>query len=375
MNPQAGGVVEAVNQAATDFNNQNYQMDVLCFDNENSDWLTKKRNYKVFAIGKGISKYCFKPSYIFWLLKYAKNYDVVIIDSLWQFHVAGSYVLHLLKIPYCIFTHGMLDPYFNKKKFKYIKKLPFWFLIERHAIAMASATIFTCQEESLLAATSFPCYRSHSSIATLGVEGNARSKEYLACAFLSEFPKLKRKRFAVFLSRINEKKGIDLLIEALGGVDELPDDFNLVIAGPDRENLQKKLMERCRVLGISERIHWVGMLHGDVKWGAYHAAEFFILPSHQENFGIVVAEALSTATPVLITNKVNIWREIDEVNAGLVEDDTIDGVKCLLKQWFRLSEIDIVNMNQNAMKCYQENFSVGSAVADLESILISVTKG
>ncbi|HIF58095.1 MAG TPA: glycosyltransferase [Rhodospirillales bacterium] len=60
------------------------------------------------------------------------------------------------------------------------------------------------------------------------------------------------------------------------------------------------------------------MLQGDVKWGAYYAAETFILPSHQDNFGIVVAEALSTATPVLITNKVNIWREIKTGKARLL---------------------------------------------------------
>jgi len=148
-----------------------------------------------------------------------------------------------------------------------------------------------------------------------------------------------------------------------------------VIAGPDRDNIQKKLMERSVQLGVSERIHWVGMLHDDVKWGAYHAAEVFILPSHQENFGIVVAEALSTATPALITNKVNIWREIDEANAGLVEEDTVDGIRCLLEKWLSLSDLDILDMNRNAMSCYHENFSVDSAVADLESALLSVAKG
>ena len=68
-----------------------------------------------------------------------------------------------------------------------------------------------------------------------------------------------------------------------------------------------------------------GMLQGDMKWGALNAAEVFCLPSHQENFGIAVAEALGCGTPVLISDKVNIWREIEADGAGLVDDDTVDG--------------------------------------------------
>ena len=67
---------------------------------------------------------------------------------------------------------------------------------------------------------------------------------------------------------------------------------------------------------MSERITWAGLLQGDLKWGALLAAEAFILPSHQENFGIAVAEALAVGTPVLISYKVNIWLEIEADNAG-----------------------------------------------------------
>ena len=67
------------------------------------------------------------------------------------------------------------------------------------------------------------------------------------------------------------------------------------------------------------------MLTGDVKWGAFPAAEIFALPSHQENFGIPVVEALACALPVLITDKVNIWREIESDGAGLIGEDNVAG--------------------------------------------------
>jgi glycosyltransferase involved in cell wall biosynthesis len=372
MNPAHGGVTEAVNQAALSFNNDHHQMDVLCFDNPNASWITNSRNYTIHALGEGVTAYGFHFSYLSWLKKNAKFYDVVIIDGLWQFLVVGGYALKLLKVPYCIFTHGMLDPYFNEDKLKYVKKLPFWLLVERNVIAMASATIFTCQEESQLAAKSFPCYSASPKVATLGVEGNDRSGKELSKLFLAEHQPLKDKRFALFLSRINEKKGIDLLVNALGQLKRLPDDFVLAIAGPDSNGLKAKLTVQIERQGLSDRVVWLGMLSGDVKWGAYHAADVFVLPSHQENFGIVVAEALSTATPVLITNKVNIWREINEAGAGLVENDDVAGIERLISRWLALTSLEKTEMSGRAKVCYEANFSIESAVGDLENVLCSV---
>jgi glycosyltransferase involved in cell wall biosynthesis len=374
MNPAQGGVVEAVNQAALSFNNEKWQMDVLCLDDPDASWVVSNSSYTVHAVGVGRTAYGFHFSYLNWLRKNAKDYDVVIIDGLWQFLVVGGYVLKLLKVPYCIFTHGMLDPYFNEDKLKYVKKLPFWFLVERNVIAMASATIFTCQEEAQLAEMSFPCYKASPKVATLGVEGNNHSGKKLSELFLAEHLQLKNKQFALFLSRINEKKGIDLLVGALGKIKNIPDDFMFAIAGPDSNGLKAKLMVQIEDQGLSDRVVWLGMLSGDVKWGAYHAADVFILPSHQENFGIVVAEALSTATPVLITNKVNIWREIDKACSGFVENDDVEGIESLLNCWLALSITEKTEMSVCAKACYEANFSIESAVDDLARVLNHTAK-
>jgi glycosyltransferase involved in cell wall biosynthesis len=371
MNPKMGGVVEAVNQAAINFNKNLHQMDVLTFDESDADWIKSQKNYRIIGIGKGHTSYAFNLRYIQWLLNHAKEYNFIILDGLWQFHIVGGYILKLLKIPFGVYTHGMLDPYFNENKLKYLKKLPFWLFIERNVIAFANVTLFTCEEEKLLAQNSFPFYCSTPKIATLGVNLPSPFNSNLNTQFHDKYPHLKDKRLGLFLSRINKKKGIDLLLQAFAKLDHLPDDFDLVIAGPDHDHMKISLMKLCPK-HLTKRIHWVGMLTGDIKWGAYQVANCFILPSHQENFGIVVAEALSTGTPVLITNKVNIWREIEAAKAGLVENDDVEGITKLLNQWFKLTAEEKRDMASKAKKCYQNNFSIESAVTDLERVLLDV---
>jgi glycosyltransferase involved in cell wall biosynthesis len=111
------------------------------------------------------------------------------------------------------------------------------------------------------------------------------------------------------------------------------------------------------------------MLTGDAKWGAFRAAEAFVLPSHQENFGIVVAEALACGKPVLITNKVNIWHEVEAAGAGLVADDDTPGIASLLRRFLCMSEADRAKMGEAARRCFERNFDVRAAALSLADAL------
>jgi glycosyltransferase involved in cell wall biosynthesis len=102
------------------------------------------------------------------------------------------------------------------------------------------------------------------------------------------------------------------------------------------------------------------MLSGDAKWGALYGSDGSILPSHQENFGIAVVETLACCKPVLISNKVIIWREIIESGGGIVGDDTHSGVVGLLKKWSNLTHSEKTQMSLNAIKCFEQYFSVDS---------------
>ena len=125
---------------------------------------------------------------------------------------------------------------------------------------------------------------------------------------------------------------------------------------------------RERVATVSAQgleVHALDMLEGDAKWGAFHACEAFLLPSHQENFGIAVVEALACGKPVLISDQVNIWREIEADGAALVAPDTLDGTQSLLRRWLALPDAARAAMGQAARRCFETRFEIGRAAERL----------
>jgi len=113
------------------------------------------------------------------------------------------------------------------------------------------------------------------------------------------------------------------------------------------------------------------MVSDDLKWGALNACEIFMLPSRSENFGSAVVEALSCGLPVLISNKVNIWQEIESYGAGIVREDTLEGSTQLLNDWIGLSDRDKNNMQNKATICFNEKFNISSAAINLANFLKS----
>ncbi len=174
-------------------------------------------------------------------------------------------------------------------------------------------------------------------------------------------PALGNRSYLLFLSRIDEKKGVDLLINGYkmlfrqlaedgvcitraAGLGKAPTSLpaarkqmpTLVIAGPGLDSRYGQGLRQAAAELPASVVFFPGMLTGDAKWGAFYGCESFVLPSHQENFGIAVVEALACSKPVLITNKVNIWREVIANGCGLVADDTLKGTQELLERWIDL---------------------------------------
>jgi glycosyltransferase involved in cell wall biosynthesis len=114
------------------------------------------------------------------------------------------------------------------------------------------------------------------------------------------------------------------------------------------------------------------MLTGDFKWGGYRAADAFILPSHQENFGIVVVESLAAGRPVLISNQVNVWTEIVADGVGLVEDDTLEGTERLLRRWIGLSQQERDAMAAQTRSTFARRYSMKNAAETIVSLFASV---
>jgi glycosyltransferase involved in cell wall biosynthesis len=228
--------------------------------------------------------------------------------------------------------------------------------------------LFTCEQERVLARDSFWLYRAREAVAGFGIEPPKTDETLDRRAFLDAFPALAGRRLLLYLSRIHPKKGCDLLVRAFAAT-SAEHDLHLVMAGPDDEDWVRSLRDLSTQLGVADRISWTGMLTGAVKWGAYHASEAFILPSHQENFGIVVAEALALRRPVLISDQVNIYREIQADDAGIIASDTLEGTIALIRGWLTTDENARAAMAGRAVDCFRNRFHIRASAARLRAIV------
>ena len=176
-------------------------------------------------------------------------------------------------------------------------------------------------------------------------------------------------RILLFLGRLHPKKGCDILIDAMPRNSDPENVVSLVLAGPDQIGWEKYL--RARAADIASRVVFTGMLQGEMKEGALASADALILPSHQENFGMSVVEALALGLPVLISERVNIWREIDQDHAGYVECDDLAGTTRLIERWLATSSRERETMRANARNSFARRFEINHAVESLLRILDS----
>jgi glycosyltransferase involved in cell wall biosynthesis len=371
VDPKAGGPREGLRQYGTRAVALGHTVEVATLDAPGEPFLADFP-LRTHALGPGYSAYRYTPGLIAWLKEHAPRYDAVIVNGIWQYHVYGAWrALRKAKVPYFVFTHGMLDPWFKHTyPLKHLKKWLFWPWAEYRLLRDARAVLFTCEEERRLASQSFWLYRANEAVVNYGTSTPPANAAELRESFLTRFPELRGKRLLLFLSRIHEKKGCDLLIEAFARVAAQDPLLHLVLAGPAAPELRAKLAAQVERLGLGARVTWPGMLQGDLKWGAFYACEAFVLPSHQENFGIAVAEALGCGVPVLISDKVNIWREIEADEAGLVAPDTVQGTADLLQRWQGLTPPQRAAMASNALRCFTSRFRVEAMASSILSTVM-----
>lgn len=369
LDPGDGGPVEAVRQLSMVSCDAGHLSEVACLDPLGAPWL-EDLSLKVHTLGPGLSGYRYAKGFVTWLRAHASAYDHVVVHGLWQYTGFGTWLaLRGTGTPYSVYTHGMLDPWFKRTyPLKHLKKWIYWPWAEYRVLRDAQAVLFTCEEERIQARGSFWLYHCNEVVVNFGTTtppGDPRAQKQ---AFLARFPELRGKRLLLYLGRIHPKKGCDLLIEAFASVTRDPA-LHLVMAGPDQVGWQAQLERQTRQLGIEPSITWTGRLSGEVKWGALRAAEAFVLPSHQENFAIAVVEAMACGVPVLISNKVNIWREILADGAGLVADDSLEGTVQLLSQWLTTTQARKHTIQQNTRHSFAKRFEIHQAARSLLSNL------
>jgi glycosyltransferase involved in cell wall biosynthesis len=369
INPALGGVAEAVRSCCIAMKSKNCESTVICSDAPGAPFVDTFPADRVVSV-EAKRRYGFGWRYLRALNDVLRDADVVCVHGVWQFHsLAVSLMCWWHGIPYIVFPHGMLDDWFRVMyPKKHLKKLVYWTLFEQFVTNRAKWVVFTSDNERDSSMRSFPFFRCRPLVRPLGIEGFG-SRNDTSVEFIRAFPQLEGKSILLFLGRIHEKKGCDLLLEAFAKTLPWDSNVHLVFAGPCESTLRNVLSRRACELGISQRVVWTGMVSGSLKWGALCAADAFCLPSHQENFGVAVAEALSCSVPVLISSKVDIWPYVASAGAGLIESDDLSGVTRMLETWFATPPGKVKKMRDNAQRCFTGNFSVSAFGDALQKVL------
>jgi glycosyltransferase involved in cell wall biosynthesis len=367
--PAAGGTTEGIRQLAESADERS-AVEVACLDDPAAAYV-QGHGFAVHALGPVSGGYCYSPRLEPWLAQNLGRFDGVVIHGLWQHHSYGTYRMVRQRLPYVVFPHGMLDPYFKRAfPLKHLKKQMYWLAREHRVLRDARAVCFTTAIERDAAVDTFWPQHWKAEVVSFGTAAPVGDAAVQRATFLRRYPQLQGRRFFLFLSRIHSKKGCDLLLEAMGRLAAGHADLDLVMAGPDEEGLRPQLEAQARSLGIAERVHWLGMLEGVLKWGAFHAAEAFVLPSHQENFGVAVVEALACGLPVVISDKVNISPEIAADGAGIVKPDTAEGTYAGMTELLGMTPEARLRMVMNGLGCFRTRYEMRRTARALAEVFL-----
>ena len=379
---------------------QGYGNEVITLDAP-GEGVVSSDGFPLHQLGPAKNPWRYSPQLMPWLSSNLERFDIVIAQGLWLYpsfaawRAVNRHRARLRQRPpaFFVMSHGMLDPWFQRdssRRLKAIRNWLYWKIVERKVVNGADGVLFTCEQELLLARETFRGYSPKREINVgYGVPEPPAFSNEMTIALDKLCPRSNTKPYLLFISRIHPKKGVDLLLGAYARFIEtaerhgasIPD---LMIAGPTDSAysqsmvaLAKKLnlnvqIGATRVDGSGPVVHFPGMLQGDAKWGAFYGCDAFILPSHQENFGIAVAEALTCSKPVLISNQVNIWREIQTMGAGFVANDSEEDTHEMLTHWFQLSEAERLGMRQQARKCYAQHFNMQACAERMANQLSSI---
>lgn len=266
------------------------------------------------------------------------------------------------RVPYVLAPRGMLIREAINRKSRWVKTA--WInCFERKSLSQAAAVHVTAEMEAAeLEWLGLPM--PHVACIPNGVQF-PRDDMPLPAGPYSHLPA----RFVLFLSRINWKKGLDRLIAAWRFVP----DTALVIAGNDEEGYQAKLLNQVRELGLSDRVIFLGPVEDAHKWALFNQAQLFVLPSYSENFGNVVAEAMSMGCPVAVTPEVGISDLVESVGAGIVADGEPAKFSSAIRSLLS-SPADLRAMGQRGRRAARDRLSWDAVAAETETLYRNIIR-
>ncbi len=257
-----------------------------------------------------------------WIAERVTDYDLVHVYALFSYSsVAAAYWANRRGVPYVLSPVGTLSEWGLKHRRPWAKKVSFS-LLESRVIRNAAMAIYATDQE-----------REEAERLPISAAGRVvphalprMPHSSVHGLFRASYPQVRGRRIVLFLSRLDEKKGLDLLITAFARLHSEKPDALLVVAGDGPAPLLQALQAQASSLGLCDQIVWTGFLDGVMKEAALADAELFVLPSRSENFGIAVLEALAAGVPVVVSDQVGIHGEITSAGAGIALPCNVDAI-------------------------------------------------
>jgi glycosyltransferase involved in cell wall biosynthesis len=308
-----------------------------------------------------------------WMRRSIREFDIVHIHSLFSFpSIVAARAARHAGVPYIVRPLGVLNRWGLENRRPFLKRVSLRFA-ELPIIEAASAMHYTSRREQREAETlDSQVGRTRAAIIPLPIDVPREVSDVALAEFKQRFPQMNSPQLVLFLSRLDRKKGVELLLEAFAGVKAQFPEALLVVAGGGDESYVQKLHALAGRLGIGSRVLWPGFLRGADKDGVLAAATVFVLPSYSENFGIAAAEALAAGVPVLLSDQVAVADDVSGANAGLVVRCDVSALTQGLRQL--LSDANLrstfVTRGRTLVEERYSTFAVGQQLKSLyESVM------
>ncbi|GAB4187490.1 MAG: glycosyltransferase [Phycisphaeraceae bacterium] len=336
---ELGGVVRAVLDMAQVMAEGGHEVRLLTADalDVPKDWLAGEPGKPHATVVPAVSLSRQLPPAVDEAVRWA---DVVHLHTPWCLgnpSIAGHARQH--RRPYIVTLHGMLDEWSMQQK--HLKKRLYLALRGRRFLEQAALVQCTAEAEKQQTQRWYP--RGNPTVLPYIFNTDPYRELPGPDEAVQTIPELKDDKFKVlFLSRLHPKKGVEHLIDAAALLVKQEAPVRVFITGPEEPDYQQSLNERVRQHGISDAIVFTGPVYGRTKTSLYQAADVFVLPTSQENFGLVLTEAMACGTPVITTRGTDIWAEVQSAGGIIVPQEApaiADAISELMKDPARCASL------------------------------------
>jgi glycosyltransferase involved in cell wall biosynthesis len=330
----------------------------------------------IYGLQNDQGSYGYNAKFVRWMKEHAGAYDCVIVHGIWDYCALGTWwALRDSTVPYFVFAHGMLDPWFKTyRPIRHLLRWLYWPWGVYPVLRDAHAVFFLCDDERNRARQAFWIYDCHEFVVRSGSSGISQPLvDGASEIFLSAHSELRGKRLFTFFADQDPAKGVRALAGAIGWLSERgiwnSQTMRLVIAGSADQAIRVVVEHSANQCGVGHCVYWTGALTESERWGVLRASEVFLRPSSYEISSNSVADALSAGTPVLVSTGVAIWKDLVNVGAGLADEGTSQGCARLLKKWVGLTHDEQAAMRLRARRCYEDRYTLVGAAHSLTSAI------